>query len=472
MKRILSSVLALAMLASVTACSSNGIGSTAPTASKTANTSAASTASTDTVPTIDKINLGTDYKDIKADLKILTCNTDRVDTVFANYIKEFQKLYPNVKITYEGITDYEKELSTRMTTKDWGDICYIPASIVNKADYPTYFIPLGDQKTLESKYNWLSDKSYNDKSYGIPSEGNAQGLVYNKKVWKEAGVTELPKTPDDFLADLKKIKTKYSDGSVVPLYTNFAAQWTMTAWDAYIGGDATGSADYMNVTLPHAKNPFSKQSAMTGPYAVYYTLYQAVKQGLTEKDPTTTDWESSKTKMNKGTIATMALGTWAVGQIQGAGNNKNDIGYMPFPITVNGKQYVTVAGDYNYGINATSSNENKIASLLYVKWLVEKSGFSSQNGVLSTVKSDPLPSLLSESFKNVEQVVDNPAKKGEEALFGNVNTDSELTLNSNYTHVANIVEEAENKNGKSLDSIMNEWNQKWTKAQQKYKALS
>jgi raffinose/stachyose/melibiose transport system substrate-binding protein len=468
MKRIISSILALMMLLSVTACNSSGTNSAAPAA---ASAGSAETTSTDTVPTIDQINLGTDYKDIKADLKFLTHKTDIVDTVFADYVKEFQKMYPNINITYEGITDYEKELGTRITTKDWGDICMIPAFLsANKKDLGTYFLPLGDQKTLANTYRYTDLWMYDGKSYGLASNGNIVGIIYNKRVWKEAGITTLPKTPDEFLEDLQKIKDKYSDGSVVPLYTNFAAKWTMTAWDAYISSGATGSADYLNVTMPHAKNPFSKQSDMTGPYAVYYTLYESVKRGLTEKDPTTTDWESSKPKINKGEIATMALGSWAITQCQDAGPNKDDIGYMPFPITVNGKQYAMNGGDYNYGINVTSSKENQIASMLYIKWLVEKSGFAQSQGCISTLLSDPLPAILEDSFKGVELLVDSPAKAGEESLVGQINSDSELSLNGDPTHVCQIVEEAGKKDGKTLDQIMDEWNQRWTKAQQKNNA--
>ena len=40
------------------------------------------------------------------------------------------------------------------------------------------------------------------------------------------------------------------------MYTNYAAGWTMGAWDAYIGGTATGDPDYMNNVLTHSKNPF------------------------------------------------------------------------------------------------------------------------------------------------------------------------------------------------------------------------
>ena len=46
----------------------------------------------------------------------------------------------------------------------------------------------------------------------------------------------------------------------------------MGAWDQYIGISATGDPDYMNNTIVHTKDPFTKRDDMTGPYAVYYIL--------------------------------------------------------------------------------------------------------------------------------------------------------------------------------------------------------
>lgn len=57
--------------------------------------------------TIDQIKLGEDYTDIKADLKFLTHKTDVVDTTFKGYVEEFQNLYPNVNIEYEGMDNFE-----------------------------------------------------------------------------------------------------------------------------------------------------------------------------------------------------------------------------------------------------------------------------------------------------------------------------------------------------------------------------
>lgn len=410
--------------------------------------------------TFDQITLGKDYTDIKADLKFLTHKTDVVDTKFAEYVKEFQKMYPNINITYEGVTDYANDVTTRLSTGDWGDICMV-VTTVDKDELGNYFQSFGNYDTLSESYDMLNNLRYGDDVYGIPSMANAQGIVYNKKVFEEAGITELPKTPDEFIAALQTIKEKTD---AIPLYTNFAADWTMNAWDAYISGSATGDPDYMNVGLLKGKNPFSDRGDGTGPYAVYNVLYEAVKQGLTEDDPTTTDWEGSKGRMNNGEISTMVLGSWAVSQIQGAGDNADDIGYMPFPITVNGNQYATAGPDYCYGINVNSSNDEKIAAMCYIKWLVEESGFAQSEGGISVVKGSELPEVLA-SFDGVELVVDNPAPEGEETLFGDVNNDSELGINVSGAIPKQIVEEA-TSGTKTMKEMSDEWNAAWTAAQE------
>jgi len=296
------------------------------------NGSSKSDTEDDALPTIDALVLGQDYTDIKADLKFITHRTDIVDSKFQDYIAKFRELYPNVTITYEAITDYREEMIIRLTTDNWGDICMIPTTVL-KAECPDLFVSYGDYDKISEKYDFIDNYTYQGQVYGIPSTVNAQGVLYNKRIFREAGITSLPKTPDEFLDALQKIK---DNTDAIPMYTNFAAGWTLGAWDAYIGGSATGSADFMNYELVHSKNPFANRGDGTGPYAVYYVLYEAVKRGLIEDDPTTTDWESSKGMFNRGEIATMVLGSWAFTQMQGAGDHPEDVGYMTFPITVNG----------------------------------------------------------------------------------------------------------------------------------------
>lgn len=175
------------------------------------------------VPTIDQIKVGEDYKDLEASVKVLTNRTDIVDTVYKGYAEQFMELYPNIKVEYEGITDYEESLNLRLTTGDWGELCFIPTGVA-KNELSTYFTPLGDFETLDETYNFVQDKSFDGTVYGIANGGTASGVVYNKRIWKEAGIEELPRTPDEFLEALQKIK---DNTDAVPLYTNFAAGWPM-----------------------------------------------------------------------------------------------------------------------------------------------------------------------------------------------------------------------------------------------------
>ena len=182
---------------------------------------------------------------------------------------------------------------------------------------------------------------YDGLVYGVPSTGNAQGIVYNKRVFTEAGVAETPKTPDEFIAALQAIKDY--DSSIIPLYTNYADGWPMEQWDGQIAGTTTGDSTYMNQKLLHTKDPFQDYGDNTHPYALYKVLYDAVADGLTEDDFTTTSWEDSKGMINRGEIATMVLGSWAYSQMVDADSHGEDIGYMPFPITIDGKQYASAA---------------------------------------------------------------------------------------------------------------------------------
>ena len=410
------------------------------------------------------IKLGETGKDIKADLKLFSHRTDMLKkdypgTTWDQYIAEFNKMYPNIKVTVEANSDYANSAMTRLQGGEWGDIMMIPA--VDRAELQNYFISYGSLGDMDKEVKYAVNQSYQKKVYGVASVGNASGIVYNKKVFKDAGIDKLPTTPDEFISDLKAVKNKTK---AIPLYTNYAAGWTMGAWDAYIGGTATGDPDYMNNVLTHSKNPFKDPGDGTHAYNVYKILYDAVADGLTEDDYSTTDWESSKGKMNNGEIATMVLGSWAVSQMQAAGDNAEDVGYMPFPITVDGKQYASSGPDYAFGINKKASADNQEASMIFVKWMTEKSNFAyNEGGIPISANDDKLPDLYA-NFKDVELIADEPAKSGEEDLFNDLNSDSELNLkNGGDARVQGIVEHAANKD-QTYDELVQEWNQKWNDA--------
>ncbi len=456
-KKTLAVGLVTALSMSVTACGTNGGTKTGESSSKKDTSKL----------TYANIELGKSYTDVTASIKVLTNRTDMLEKDYGgknwdSYIEDFNKTYPNITVKVEGVTNYADDSLLRLQSGDWGDVMMIPA--VDKGDLSSYFLSYGSLDEMKEQVNYATQWQYDDEVYGVASTAVGRGIVYNKKVFEKAGITTLPKTPDEFMDDLQKIKDKTS---AIPLYTNYAAGWTMSAWDDYIGVTATGDSKYMNQELIHSKAPFSDTGDGTHAYNVYKILYDAVKDGLTESDYSTTDWESSKGMINSGKIACMVLGSWAYPQMQQAGKNADDIGYMPFPMTVNGKQYSVAAPDYCFGINCKAKETNQQAAMVFVKWMTEQSGFSYNEGGLPIKSGEEKYPEVYDSFieNNVQFIPDDPSVEGEEDILNELNADSELMIVSGgQKKVQEIVEHA-SKNDKSFDDIMNEWNKKWAKAQ-------
>lgn len=478
-KRVLAIVLSAMMTVGVTACgssasstegSSTGASSdtTAQAASSDASEASSEAASAGSSDGLSYANLklGQDYTDLKATITMFNHRTDMDSDDYGgknwkSYLADFNKEYPNITVKITTDTNYADDALTHLQSGDYETIMMIPA--VDKSDLSSYFMSYGDLDTMKTQINYANAQAYDGQVYGVPSTATTQGIVYNKKVFSDAGITALPKTPEDFIADLQAIKDKTD---AIPMYTNYAAGWTMGAWDDYISGSATGDENYKNNVLLHTSNPFSDPGDGTHAYNVYKILYDAVANKCTEDDPTTSDWESSKAKMNNGEIATMVLGSWAVSQMKAAGDHPDDVGYMPFPITVDGKQYASSGADYSFGINKDASEENQQAAMAFVKFMTEKSGFSYNEGGLPIAKdlSDQLPDTYT-LFKDVTMVVDAPAKEGEEDLMNTLNSDSELMISaSDGKRTQGIVDHAMSGDEK-FDDIMNEWNEAWTTAQ-------
>lgn len=135
---------------------------------------------------------------------------------------------------------------------------------------------------------------------------------------------------------------------------------------------------------------------------------------------------------------------------------------MPFPISVNGKQSAAAGGNYAYAVNKEASTDNQIASMLYIKWLIEDSTIFDDEGSIPEVKGKDLPAALSE-FNGVELLSNNAAVKGEEDLYDKITNDAEVL--SGDDPVSEVLEGALYGNA-TLDDIMNEWNDKWTSAQE------
>jgi ABC-type glycerol-3-phosphate transport system substrate-binding protein len=393
-------------------------------------------------------------------ITVLTNRTDIVDSVFiAKYVPEFKKLYPNVEVKFEALKNYDTDVPIRMNTTEYGDVLLIPNAI--KPDQlASYFTPLGTIADLSKTYRRVTEQSFYDDVYGLPVVVNANGLVYNKKVWDAAGITTLPKTPDEFIADLKAIKAH--DANVIPYYTNYKDGWPLTQWQSNVG-EISGDANFTGSTLWKDDAPWTtgKDQAV-----IYKLLYDIVKEGLAERDPSTTDWETSKGLLGTGKVATMALGSWSISQMQqaavDAGGAATDISYMPFPNQVNGKFVSNIAGDWKIAVNKHSPNQ--AAALAWLNWFETQSGFSYEQGGINPVLSGKNGAQYADFDKaGVTYLEQNPAAPGKQAYIGQIETKSKVSLYGS-DWVARIVDAARGSSSESLDAIFSDLNAKWKAA--------
>lgn len=390
-------------------------------------------------------------------ITFLTNRTDLdTDGTYAALIAKFNEKYPDVTVEVQSITDYAGELATRMQTTEYGDVLMIPDAVPNSA-YSKYFESFGTVEELSDKYQegYLYSKYYDGQVYGLAYMCTVQGIVYNKAVFAEAGITELPKTPEEFLNCLQMIK---DNTDAIPYYTNMNSGWTLDQWEDHAFGTITGNANYKNNELPNDTAAFAEGSSH---YTVAKLLYDIVSQGLCEADPTTCDWEASKLMMNNGEIGCMVLGSWAISQMKEAGENGDDVGYMPFPFSVDGQQYATSGTDYCYAINKNS--ENKAAAKAFVEFMVEESGLALAQGGISLLKNDPMPSGL-EEFEGVTFIVDQPASDENAGKLDEVQQVSGITLYDNGQRLAGVVDIARGVSGQTFEDYMADLAAKWASA--------
>ncbi|ROP49153.1 MULTISPECIES: ABC transporter substrate-binding protein [unclassified Rathayibacter] len=361
--------------------------------------------------------------EVSGDITVLTQRTDLIqDGTFDEYASQFEEKYPGTSVKFEGVTNYEQDVTTRLSSGNIGDVLALPTTVSPK-QFSSFFEPLGEESELAGTYRFMSGKSYEGTSYGIATFGNTMGFVYNKKVWADAGVTETPTTPDEFLTALEAIK---ANTDAVPYYTNYKDTWPLSQWNGDPSVQGDGNA---NNAVNKDDAPWTSGDSYVG--VSDGLLFDVVAAGLSEPDPTTTAWESSKAMLATGEIGTMYLGSWAIQQMRDAattaGTNPDDIGYMPFPYQVDGKFVATLAPDYYSAINKKS--DNKATALAWINWFTLESDFATKSGAIGTALDSENPANLSEfSDLGVEYLEQDAAPAGEESLQADLMKASQIDL--------------------------------------------
>jgi len=220
-------------------------------------------------------------------------------------IANFNKLYPNIKVTREDIAqDYDTKIKTEVAANSAPDIYYRDSLAVPDDIADGVLEPLDSYTT---KMNVDTKDFYpallkaftgpDGKLYGLPKDHNTLVMFYNKDMFTKAGITTPPTTWDELRAAATKLKAVVgADG------TPIAAEPDLARLLAYVY-QANGS-----MLSPDLKSSTVSQPGFKDALNFYYNLR---KDGLSKKSSELgAEWPGDA--IGKGKAAIAFEGGWAI----------------------------------------------------------------------------------------------------------------------------------------------------------------
>lgn len=297
-------------------------------------------------------------------------------------VEDYQKEHPNVKIEFDTMnTDQQKlKLKTQAAAKEVPDITIVnPAAQMKPFVDANLLAPLNDmldQNGLKDTYQdgLLDNYTFNGNVYAVPDGNNIEVVFYNKALFAKAGITEVPKTFDDLLKDVKALKAK----GITPIGIGEKDSWT-------------GSFVFMNILLRTNNGPGFLADVASGKKTFDDPAFieavdrfqDLVAAGAFEEGATSVDANAGGNLFRTGQAAMYIIGTWETGANDASSVGK-DVGVFQFP-TVDGKgdlnQYMVAPGSA-FAVSANSKHLQETKDFLnYFALNYPKKQFENKNAV-------------------------------------------------------------------------------------------
>jgi ABC-type glycerol-3-phosphate transport system substrate-binding protein len=212
--------------------------------------------------------------------------------------------------------------------------------------------------------NVLQTAAFNGKYYGIPNVGMQPVLLfYNKKVFAANNLTP-PKTWDQLLNVVKKLK----DAGVTPFILGGQSKWPDLMWEEYLV-DRVGGPQAFNAVVAGKKNAWLNPDIIRA----NTLLQQLVDAGAFGDNfaSTTYDGTVTATLLGTGKGAMELMGNWEYGALlQNAPDamKNNEIGWTTFPSVPNGKGNIKdIAGNTSNFYSVAKTTKNPAATVAFLK---------------------------------------------------------------------------------------------------------
>jgi raffinose/stachyose/melibiose transport system substrate-binding protein len=322
-------------------------------------------------------------------------NKPEAKVTFEELAKKFEKENPGIHVVVTTPPDAETVLKTRIAKNDVPDVIGsgLNATFADLAQNGIFtdFSADPQLKNIQPAYVDMVRKLTGLKEVtGIPYTANANGVLYNKALFRQLGLT-VPKTWDEFIATAEKIKA----AGKIPFYLTYKDSWTtlipFNALASNLPGD-TFFQDRKNgkITFQQAYREVAQKQLQLLAYG----------QG----DNFGKGYNDGNVAFAKGESVMYLQGTWAIPEIKKA-NPNIEIGAFPLPVSNDVSKNRLVSGvDTLLAMSAKTPHPEEakkwIAFLLKPEnaqfFIDQQKQFSCIKGVL---QNDPSVAGLKESFQ-------------------------------------------------------------------------
>jgi raffinose/stachyose/melibiose transport system substrate-binding protein len=257
---------------------------------------------------------------------------DPLKSAWQGYANDYMKAHPNVtiKITVIENTSFKEKLQGVMQAGTPPDIfhswggggmqTYIKAGLIK--DLTPYLQSGGwGDSFIQSA---LSLYKYNGKNYGVPWDIGAVGFWYNKDLFATAGITGTPKTWDDFIGVINKLKA----ANITPIALGEKDSWTGAFYWEYLAVRLGGQAAF-DKAQNHTGGSFTDPPYIqAGDYIKQLVALQPFQPGFLD-----TTYVDHQALMGNSKAAMELMGQWGPGFDAGAATDKKGppLGFFPFP---------------------------------------------------------------------------------------------------------------------------------------------
>jgi len=312
----------------------------------------------------------------KVSLKVgdnLPDRTSGMGLVFDTINNEFKAANPGVDIAVESYPDqpWQEKVKIYVAAKQLPDI--------NKYwSFPGMFKPLIDANLVQpldkpafDKLGYLpgalESNVYGGKLYGLPLTADCWVIYYNKKLFKDAGVS-VPTTIEELLASVPKFKAK----GIIPAVTDGKDAWplviTLDNLQQRISGDFTKPSNALARKIKFTDPSFLQAATL---------LQKLVTSGLFADDLMVSDYGASRNLFGQGKAAMYFMGTWEVGL--GADQNfsqefRDNVDAFKFPVLKNGGKgkIDDLMAWYGGNIFVNATGKNAAVGVKYLDYLAKR----------------------------------------------------------------------------------------------------